>query len=168
MALQFTTTCADGDMATRKQSLGKWGEETVARVSACPKCKHTFSLRRLPTNFKCADIICDFCGFLAQVKTATVRHLDRLPKSILGAAWQPQYERMKAGIYFPLFIVLRKHTRWAVYLLPTELQHPRMFKKRKPLSRAARRAGWQGFVYDLDMVSGYVVRVFDSTGRSRR
>ncbi len=137
----------------------------VARVAACPRCKRSFSLKRLPPNFKCADIICDFCGFLAQVKTASVQDLSRPPKSILGAAWAPQQERMKAGIYFPLFIVLRKGTRWAVYLLPTEFQHPKMFKKRKPLSANARRAGWQGFVYNLWMVREGVVRVFDHTWR---
>lgn len=148
-------------MPTKQQALGRWGETVVARVSACPKCKRFYSLKRLPPNFKCADIICDFCGFLAQVKTATVSDPNKPPRSILGAAWGPQHERMKAGIYFPLYLVLRSGRKWSVFFLATELQHPKMFKRRKPLSVNARRAGWQGFTYDLSMVSEAVVKIFD-------
>ena len=61
---------------------------------------------RLPPNFKCADVICDFCGYLAQVKASRARDINLLPDSILGAAWKPQRERMEAAIYFPLFVVL--------------------------------------------------------------
>lgn len=136
-------------MPTEKQVLGRWGETLVAKKFACPRCKRFFTLRRLPPNFKCADVICDFCGYLAQVKTANVTDVLRVPSSILGAAWGPQRERMKAGIYFPLFLVLRSGNKSAVYYVPTEFQKPTLFKKRAPLSSSARRAGWQGFTYDL-------------------
>jgi type II restriction enzyme len=139
-------------MPTKKQILGRWGETLVAKKYACPRCKRFFTLRRLPPNFKCADIICDFCGYLAQVKTVSVEDVSMVPKSILGAAWRPQQERMKAGIYFPLYIVLRHGSKSAVYYLPTEFQLPHMFKKRAPLSNSARRAGWQGFTYNLGML----------------
>ena len=72
----------------------------------CPSCKRNRTLVRLPTNFKCADLICDFCGYLAQVKTATKTDISVVPNQVMGAAWGPQQERMKAGIYFPLFLVL--------------------------------------------------------------
>ncbi len=136
-------------MATLKQELGAWGETLVAKTFACPRCKTYRSLRRLPPNFRCADIICDFCGYLAQVKTITVEDVSKVPGKVLGAAWGPQQKRMKAGIYFPLFIVLRSKTKKAVFYLATEFQMPIIFKKRKPLSSAARRAGWQGFMYDM-------------------
>lgn len=139
-------------MSTEKQVLGRWGEKLVAKKYACPRCKRFFTLRRLPANFKCADIICDFCGYLEQVKTISVSDVSVVPKSILGAAWKPQQERMKAGIYFPLYLVLRSGTESAVYYLPTEFQLPRMFKKRKPLSKTARRAGWQGFTYNIGIL----------------
>ena len=136
-------------MATARQVLGRWGELIVTKKFACPRCKRFNCLRRLPTNFKCADVICDFCGYLAQVKTTTVADVSKIPRSILGAAWEPQRQRMNAGIYFPLWLVLRQRNRTAVYYLPTEFQHPKMFRKRAPLSKSARRAGWQGFRYDL-------------------
>jgi type II restriction enzyme len=126
----------------------------------CPKCKRTSTLKKLPKNFKCADLICDFCGYLAQVKTVNHKSIDELPKSILGAAWQPQKERMDAGIYFPLFLVVKAEQSHAIYYLPTDLQQPALFLPRKPLSDSARRAGWQGFKYNLEVLSkGAFVRL---------
>jgi hypothetical protein len=118
----------------------------------CPRCKRDKVLRRLPPNFKCADIICDFCGYLAQVKTSTQKDVDVLPSSILGAAWGPQSERMASGIYFPLFIVLVTPNRRkrAIYFLPSDLQSESMFVKRQPLSQTARRAGWVGYLIKLN------------------
>jgi hypothetical protein len=76
------------------------------------------TLVRLPANFKCADVICDFCGYLAQVKAASTEKIGSVPKSVLGAAWGPQQERMKAGIYFPLFLVLIAEEQSILDLLP--------------------------------------------------
>lgn len=90
---------------TIRQQLGDFGEKLVGR-SPCPKCKRENTLKQLPINFACADIICNFCGFLAQVKSAEKENVDVLPKYLLGAAWAPQKEHMDAGIYFPLFIVV--------------------------------------------------------------
>lgn len=147
-------------MATSKQQLGAWGETLVARVCKCPGCKRPKTLKQLPTNFKCADLICDFCGFLGQVKAMTVRSVSTLPRMVLGAAWGPQKQRMDSGIYFPLFLVLRAQSESAIYYLPTDLQSPAMFVARNPLSSSARRAGWQGFMYALDAVpAGAFVRL---------
>jgi hypothetical protein len=147
-------------MATSKQLLGTWGEQLVAKTCDCPKCKRSKTLKLLPPNFKCADLICDFCGFLAQVKAMTVPSVTPLPKQILGAAWGPQKERMDSGIYFPLFLVLNAPTTQAIYYLPTDFQSPALFAARKPLSASARRAGWQGFMYVLGAVpDGAFVRL---------
>lgn len=137
-------------MATNKQILGKFGEQMVVKNCACPKCKKSKTLKLLPSNFKCADIICDFCGYLAQIKSSTVKDINKLPDKILGAAWGPQKERMDAGIYFPLFIVLVDiQKKFSIYYLPADLQIPEIFIIRRPLSRNAKRPGWQGFYYDL-------------------
>jgi len=103
-------------------------------------------------NFACADIICTFCGFLAQVKSAEKMDVNRLPKYLLGAAWAPQKDHMDSGIYFPLFIVVASPDRKkvALYYLPADLQDPEMFVPRKPLTSAAKRPGWQGFTIRLD------------------
>lgn len=148
-------------MATTRQQLGAFGERVVCERSACPRCKRTKTLRRLPTNFKCADVICDFCGYLAQVKTVTTNVIDTVPNTVLGAAWNVQQERMNAGIYYPLFLVLvadPKHV--ACYYLAADLQSPEIFSPRKPLSASARRSGWQGFMYVLKEKKQAFVRLF--------
>ena len=141
-------------MPTERQTLGDWGEKLVASRCSCPSCKRLSTLKMLPSNFKCADLVCDFCGYLAQVKTATVADAGVLPKTILGAAWPPQRDRMEAGIYFPLFVVAKEKTSegWAIYFLSADLQVPDMFVPRKPLSDTARRAGWQGYLINCDLV----------------
>jgi type II restriction enzyme len=147
-------------MRTKKQQLGDIGEEIVVKHSACPRYKRKWTLKCLPRNFKCADVICDFCGFLAQVKAARVNNVEKLPKQLLGAAWRPQRERMRAGIYFPLFIVLIRNRSSEIYYLAADLQVPDMFLPRKPLSSTAKKAGWRGFRYDLTTVLGQgVVRI---------
>jgi type II restriction enzyme len=138
---------------TRFQLLGELGELTVIQTCGCPRCKQVRTLRRLRANFKAADIICDFCGFTAQAKAVTVTKRNQQLKSLLGAAWSVQNERMKSHIYLPLFIVtVYKGQPERVLYVPSDLQGPKMFKPRKPLSATARRAGWQGFVYDLSVL----------------
>lgn len=136
-------------MLTSKQKLGEKGEILVTKNCRCPKCNLKNTLRRLPTNFKCADIICDFCGFLAQVKCKTVSDVNKLTSECIGAAWKVQNERMGAGIYFPLYLVQIAGRKISIFYLSTKHQTPKLFKIRKPLSSKAKRAGWQGFIYNF-------------------
>ncbi|MXW37399.1 MAG: hypothetical protein F4Z65_03940 [Acidobacteria bacterium] len=145
-------------MTTAKQALGQYGEEKVVRHCACPRCKRSRTLVGLRDNFKCADVICDFCGYLAQVKTTKKNDISAIPRRVTGAAWGPQQERMKAGIFFPLFLVLTSGDprRYAIYYLSADLQRLEIFSPREPLSPTAQRAGWQGFSYffeDQDLAS---------------
>jgi type II restriction enzyme len=148
-------------MSTDKQILGQKGEEIVCKDFSCPKCKKEKTLKKLVNNFKCADVICDFCGYLAQVKTKTVKNIDIVPNKVLGAAWKPQKERMESGIYFPLFLVLVKENfkKYSVFYLSADLQKPEMFIVRKPLSNNAKRAGWQGFYYDGQIMKNRMTRI---------
>lgn len=148
-------------MATKRQDLGNFDEQRVTQDCSCPRCKRSRTLVRLPPNFKCADLICDFCGYLAQVKASIVSNLDVVPSKVLGAAWGPQKARMEAAIYFPLFLVLVKDggREYAIYFLSADLQKPEMFVPRAPLSASARRAGWQGFIYNLDDFKNRFVRL---------
>ena len=135
---------------TRFQVLGELGVSTVVKNCSCPRCKRSRTLKRLIANFKAADIICDFCGYTAQVKAVTVSRRGRLPSRLLGASWLVQLERIESHIYLPLFIV----TVWngvadRVYYVPPDTQVPGMFRPRELLRETAKRAGWQGFVYDL-------------------
>lgn len=147
-------------MATARQELGAFGEVRVTKDCTCPRCKRPKTLVRLPPNFKCADVICDFCGYLAQVKASSVRDIDSVPRTILGAAWGPQLQRMEASIFFPLFLVLVASDRhYSIFYLSADLQTPELFRPRKALSETAKRAGWQGFLYDLSAVPNRFVRL---------
>ena len=146
-------------MTTNKQKLGDFGENLIRKKFDCPKCKRPKTLKKLPRNFKCADIICDFCGYLAQVKTKTVSDINNFPSKILGAAWKPQKDRMDAGIYFPLFVVLKNNRKYSVFYLSSDLQTEDMFIKRKPLSSSAKRAGWQGYYFDGKLLENYISRL---------
>ena len=152
-------------MATTKQKLGTAGEELVAKHARCPGCKRTDkSFKLLPPNFKCADLVCDFCGYLAQMKSKRIKGElpDTITGTILGAAWGPQRERMEAGIYFSLYVVLVNEVGQAsIYFLPRDLQTAEMFVPRKSLGPEARRAGWQGFMIDMDKAMADVVRISD-------
>ena len=68
---------------------------------------------------------------------------------------------MHAGIYFPLFLVqIASSGRGkAIFYLPADLQLPAMFRARKALSKEARRAGWQGFLYDFSARDGLFTRL---------
>lgn len=148
-------------MATVKQDLGAFGEQIVAKMCSCPRCKRERTLKRLPPNFKCADLVCDFCGFLAQVKASTSIDAETLPKTILGAAWGPQKERMDAAIYFPLYLVLvtADLKRYSIHYLSADLQPPELFIERNPLGPNAKRAGWKGFNYNVQAVRDRFVRL---------
>lgn len=148
-------------MTTTRQNIGAFGEMAVTKVCPCPRCKRYKTLVRLPQNFKCADLICDFCGFLAQVKASTSVNVEVLPRTVLGAAWGPQKARMDAAIYFPLYLVLatadlKQHS---IFYLSADLQPPELFLERIPLSATARRAGWKGFNYNIQLVKDRFVRL---------
>ena len=149
-------------MSTEKQKLGDRGEQLIRKNFNCFICKRTKTLKPLIANFKCADLICDFCGYLAQVKTNNVDNVDIFPKQILGAAWAPQKERMDAGIYFPIFFVLiskKNRNKFSISYLPADLQNERMFIKRTPLKPTARRAGWQGYLLDGEAIKSKMIRL---------
>lgn len=156
-------------MATKQQELGKFGETMVAKHCVCPGCKKGTTLVRLPNNFRCVDLVCDFCGYLAQVKSVTAEDITSLPKTVRGAGWGPQKERMEAGIYFPLFIVLVTSNlrNFRVYYLSADLQKPEIFQPRKPLEPPAKRTGWTGFNYKLDSVMSAIVPVLTKYYRQK-
>lgn len=103
-------------------------------------------------NFQCADLICKFCGFLAQVK-ATTSIDGALPAKLLGGAWRPQHEQILAGIFQPLYVAVFSPTGrlTSIHYVPAHILQsvPTVFEPRNPLRSTAKRAGWTGFNYNL-------------------
>ena len=73
-------------MATAKKDLGVFSEKIIKSRRPCPKCRRSKKLVKLPTNFKCTDLICDFCDFLAKVKAVTVTDVKKLCQKVISAA----------------------------------------------------------------------------------
>ena len=139
-------------MTTPKQDLGKLGERAVCRYVKCPRCNRSRQLRPLTQNFECVDVICKFCGFLAQVKATNQKSGEKRPARIVGAAWGPQHERIINGIYHALYVATFVNNRLTrIDYIPAHMleAHPGVYKPRNKLSETAQRAGWQGFMYDL-------------------
>jgi|ERR1700686_108795 len=138
-------------MPTARQALGRRGEDAVRGRAVCPQCNRSRHFKRLPTNFECADVICKFCGFLAQVKTTRLKDgTDEFPDRIMGAAWRPQHDRILAGIYHGLYLVGFRQNGTSLVRIDYVPPHviaatPRIFEPRKPLSATAKRAGWAGY-----------------------
>lgn len=150
-------------MATDNQLMGEKGEKAVCSLVPCPRCNKPNHLTRLPTNFQCADVICKFCGFLAQVKSTKLKNGSTdLPDKILGAAWGPQQEQILSDIYHGLFIVCYDEQLKLIRMdfIPAHILKvtPDIFEPRKPLSENAKRAGWQGFIIRLDKVPKIGIR----------
>jgi hypothetical protein len=71
---------------------------------------------------------------------------------VLGGAWGPQHHRVIAGIFHPLYVAtFTGRSLLRIDYVPAHMlsAYPSVFKPRTKLSETARRAGWQGFVYDL-------------------
>ena len=66
---------------------------------------------------------------------------------------------MDVGIYFPLFVVLKNGRNHSVFYLSSDLQTEEMFIKRKPLSKNAKRAGWQGFYFNGELMKKFISRL---------
>ena len=66
---------------------------------------------------------------------------------------------MDAGIYFPLYVVLKCEKKFSVFYLSSDLQTKEMFIKRKPISSNAKRAGWQGYFFDGEIIQNRITRL---------
>jgi len=153
-------------MVTERQITGLMGELYVAKHCTCPKCKIGRFVGMSISNFPCADLICKFCGQLIQVKTKKVKNKNQKIKKVGGAAWSPFKKRIESGIFYPLFIVkiiknkpfsilfISEHTQKEIYDIDNNL-----YVSRKPLGNHCKRAGWQGFNYNLDLIPEKLIRI---------
>lgn len=95
---------------------------------------------------------------MAQVKAVTVKSPEDKILTILGGAWKVQEEKIKAGIYHPLYVVkVVQGKPVEIDYIAADFLNPEMYRPRKALSSQARRAGWQGFYYDLRKLDEHVM-----------
>ena len=57
------------------------------------------------------------------------------------------------------FFYNHEEKKYSVFYLSSDLQTEEMFIKRKPLSSSAKRAGWQGYYFDGELLQNYISRL---------
>jgi Dam-replacing family/Dam-replacing HTH domain len=108
----------------------------------CLNCQSD-ELNQLPDNTPVADFECLTCKSRYQLKGKN----GRLGRRIPGAAFGPTVEAIRAG-KMPEYVLVEFDTRFATVVFvdafPGRLITEDRVEARRPLSSAARRAGWQG------------------------
>ena len=136
---------------TAQQTSGRLGELAVCRTVSCPRCGRP-RLSTLPRNFDCADVICRFCGFLAQVKSVTSAD-GSWPTTLPGGSWPRQQEQIISGIFHALYVVaFAPSSRKLVSIdyVPSHILQaaPDIYVPRKPTKPVGRTTPFLGFRYD--------------------
>lgn len=152
-------------MVTKRQETGDIGEKFVIKHVRCPICNKGKFIKMSIKNFPCADIICKFCGILGQVKSFRINNLNKIPKKIGGSAWPPFNKRIRKGIFYPLFIVLIEDNKpKKILYISKDIQkvtyqiNKKLYISRIPLGNHCRRAGWQGFDYNLELIPSFYIQ----------
>jgi type II restriction enzyme len=136
-----------------RSQTGRLGEEAVVRHVACPQCGKRKLTRLVEPGFPCVDIICKFCGFLAQVKSTTATLSDR-PTRALGANWAPQKEQILRDIFHALYVVsIVEGEAERIWYIPAHMLrvNPAAFKPGS-VTRDGRNRRRQTFSYDLGVI----------------
>jgi hypothetical protein len=117
--------------------------ETWAAFNLYCLCCDSDALDRLGDNTPVADFKCFACGRTYQLKGKNGRFGAR----IIGAAYRPTIDAVRSGT-MPEYVLVEFDRRFGTVVfvdaLPGRLITEDRVVARKPLSSAARRAGWQG------------------------
>jgi predicted RNA-binding Zn-ribbon protein involved in translation (DUF1610 family) len=116
----------------------KWFEENLF----CPACPSNV-LEQTPPNEKVVDFVCPKCSERYQMKA--LGH--RFSTKVVDSAYEPKMQMIYDGT-IPNFVFLQYDPSDYVVndllVVPRHFVTPEIIEKRKPLSSAARRAGWVG------------------------
>lgn len=118
----------------------------------------------MEAGFPCVDVICKFCGLLAQVKSTTATVNDR-PTRALGANWAPQKEQILRDIFHALYVVsIVRGEAERIWYVPAHMLrvNPAAFRP-GGITRDGSNRLRQGFSYDLRAIPDIgIERVFPS------
>jgi len=148
MDLSLNETLADG-YRSASQRARVLTEPWTAQNVPCPYCGG--QLRRLPTGEKVRDLTCIACAQDYQLKS-TKRQIGR---RVLGGAYGPTMDSLRSATH-PSLLLLRYDPCdlrvQDLLFVPHSFLTARVVGKRNRLRATARRAGWQGCVFQLDEI----------------
>ena len=116
-------------------------EHWCARNLYCAAC-HEEQLQEMPANTRAFDFRCRNCSATYQVKSQKQLNL----KKVTDGAYSIMVSALKQNVA-PNILVLNYNSEWTVknlILFPSVVFTEDVLEKRKPLAKAARRAGWIG------------------------
>lgn len=107
----------------------------------CPCCGNE-RLAELKNNLPVADMRCGVCGEIFELKSKR----NAVGAKIIDGAYHTMIERITSNVNPQLFVMQYSTTLNVtdLTLIPKFFFTPNVIEKRKPLSSAARRAGWVG------------------------
>lgn len=117
-------------------------EAWVAQNVYCPSCGNS-SLEKLPNNQPVADFVCQHCGRIFELKAQK----RRIPDRVVDGEYQTMIRRIHEDSNPDFFFMAYDDMNSSVselMLIPRAFITDRVIQARKPLSPAARRAGWTG------------------------
>lgn len=160
MLLTFNTTLADSYTST-SQKIRVLTEDWVGRTVFCPNCGRN-KLSEFENNRPVADFYCRNCNEEYELKSKS----GKIGTKIVDGAYSTMINRLNSSTnpnFFMLSYDLSDCTVKSLMVVPKYFFVPEVIEKRKPLSKAARRAGWVGCNILLENIpeSGKVFLVRD-------
>jgi type II restriction enzyme len=123
----------------------KWFREN----GYCLSCEND-QLSQTPVNTKASDFFCQVCNESYELKAFRSKPV----RTLVDGAYSSLISRIQSGSV-PTLMLLERSDDWQIQGL-TAIHHlfltPEVIEKRKPLSQAARRAGWVGCNIRLDLI----------------
>ena len=146
----LTDRCHEIACAKKWKSVSKIvGEamEDCVITLPCPFC-HETSLAKYKTNQKSKDVLCGKCGCEIQIKATKHTKNARTTIKLLGAEYRTTLSSVKENNVHYLVLLYStkdgKYTIRDICLIHHDDITESCIIPRKPLSSAAKRAGWQG------------------------
>jgi len=133
----------------------------------CPSCGR--DVKSYPHNKPVADFYCPKCSEDFELKSKK----DYFGKKIVDGAYRTMMERLQGDTNPNLFLLSYHLTKYKVtnfFVVPKHFFVPQIIEKRKPLSSAARRAGWTGCNILINSVplSGRIFYIRDKKIESKK
>ena len=143
MNLSFNETLGE-QYRNKSQKIRVMSESWIEENMFCPCCGNSH-LFRLKNNEPVADMKCDNCGELFELKSKE----GKIGKKINDGAYTTMLRRI-TSITNPELLVMQYSSDYIVtdlIFIPKFFFVPQIIEKRKPLASTARRAGWIGCNY---------------------
>ena len=140
MNLQFDYSLAES-YKSNSQKIRVMSESWIAKNMYCPCCGNPH-INKLNNNSPVADMQCDSCGEIFEVKTKE----GSFGNKINDGAYKTMIERITSDSNPDLFAMSYDSEYYIknLILIPNFFFILQIIEKRKPLAPTARRAGWTG------------------------